>query len=199
LRWPAAAGDGVSSESRIPLSKRFKIGSAIALIIFGGIHLWNSTHALSLESRTLQFHLKQNFGQYQAEKTSGGQELHWIGRNAGFALTISQPVLEIPLQASHPDIERRPVKVQVFLVRDLFREKRQIGEITLRTNERGVYEFRVSESVNQEAILLLRVSRTWNPLKTTGVPDPRDLGVAVGTIRFKDRSTLGERPLSSLK
>jgi len=47
-------------------------------------------------------------------------------------------------------------------------------------------EYSIPQEVNQEAILLLKVSRTWNPQKTLGTPDPRNLGVAIGEIRFKD-------------
>jgi len=33
--------------------------------------------------------------------------------------------------------------------------------------------------------LLIKVSRTWRPLKVLGTPDPRNLGVAVGKITFR--------------
>lgn len=40
------------------------------------------------------------------------------------------------------------------------------------------------EETGRDVTLLFEVSRTWNPLKTLGAPDPRDLGVAVGKIGF---------------
>jgi len=50
----------------------------------------------------------------------------------------------------------------------------------------SIQSSREPEEVNQEVILLFKVSRTWNPLKVLGTPDPRNLGVAVGKIRFKE-------------
>jgi hypothetical protein len=51
-------------------------------------------------------------------------------------------------------------------------------------------EFAVSpEEVGRNAILLLKVDRTWVPKKALGVPDPRCLGVALGSIYFKDLKT----------
>jgi uracil DNA glycosylase len=38
-------------------------------LIFCGLHLWNSTHSLSLKNRTEKFEIKQDFGFYQPEKT----------------------------------------------------------------------------------------------------------------------------------
>jgi hypothetical protein len=74
------------------------------------------------------------------------------------------------------------------LVKDFFKHKTFLKEITLSRNEWQDAALTVPpEDVGQEAILLLKVSRTWNPLKTTGVPDPRNLGVAVGKITFRDK------------
>jgi hypothetical protein len=195
LRFPAAAADDPDDgEKKIFFSKRFKIWSAAALVVFGGIHLWNSTHSLSLKSRTEIFHLKQNIGLYQVERMGEGSEFRWTQNYGGFDVIVSGPVVEIPLHASHPDLSENPVKVRVFLVKDLFRKTIFLGEITIASNAWKTYEFPVEDYVSQKAILLLKVSRTWNPLKTTGVPDPRDLGVAVGPLRFKARPTLSKAP-----
>jgi hypothetical protein len=47
----------------------------------------------------------------------------------------------------------------------------------------------MQEEVGEEVILLFKVSRTWNPLKVQGTPDPRNLGVAVGQIEFREQIT----------
>jgi hypothetical protein len=91
------------------------------------------------------------------------------------------------LLASHPDIRQNPVRVKIYLVKDLFKQKKLLGELTLNESVWNNYEFSVpKEEVGQEAILLLKVNRTWNPLKTTGAPDPRNLGVAIGKITFRE-------------
>jgi hypothetical protein len=98
--------------------------------------------------------------------------------------------LNIPLQASHPDVQQRPVRVKMYLVKRLFKEKRLLGEIWIRDTNWKTYEFTVSpEEIGRNAILLLKVDRTWSPKRALGVPDPRRLGVALGPIVFKDLKT----------
>jgi hypothetical protein len=188
LRLPGAVPSPPERESRTGFfTKRRTVAAAAVLFIsFGALHLWNSTHSLSIAGRTRIFHLKQNIGLYPLEKTAEGSEFRWTRSYGGIAVKIDKPVVEIPLHASHPDIRRMPVRVTIELVTDFFKTKKILGEIILRSEEWGSYRFSVAEAVGQEAILLLKVSRTWNPLQVTGAPDPRDLGVAVGTVRFRD-------------
>jgi len=167
-------------------SRNFKIFAGILIVLFTGAHLWNSTHSLSLKSRTEQLGLVQDFGFYQLEKTEDGREFRWTRSYGGVTIKVEKPVIEIPLLASHPDIMKHPVKVKIFLVKGLFKQKKLLDEITLNQSMWKTYEYSIPEEVNQEAILLLKVSRTWNPQKTLGTPDPRNLGVAIGEIRFKE-------------
>jgi hypothetical protein len=50
-----------------------------------------------------------------------------------------------------------------------------------------IHEFHVPEEIGQEVILLFKVSRTWNPRKELGIPDPRNFGIAFGDIGFKEK------------
>jgi hypothetical protein len=159
----------------------------ILLVAFSAIHLWNSTRSLSLESRTVKYGLNREFGLDKLEKTSDGREFRWTREYGGLSLKIEKPVLVVPLHASHPDIQKKPVQVRIYLVKDLFKHKTFLKKITLSRNEWQDIVLSVPEDVGQEAILLLKVSRTWNPLKTKGIPDPRNLGVAVGKITFRDK------------
>jgi len=58
--------------------------------------------------------------------------------------------------------------------------------LTLKQSAWKTCEYSIPDEVGKEVILLFKVSRTWNPLKTFGTPDPRNLGVAIGKIQFKD-------------
>ena len=168
-------------------NKKEKIAGLIVLSLFSGVHLWNSTHSLSLKSRTELFGIKQDFGLDKLEKTNDGREFRWTRSYGGLTLKVEKPVVAIPLLASHPDIRQNPVSVKIYLVKELFKQKKLLGELTLNESVWNTYEFSVpKEEVGQEAILLLKVNRTWNPLKTTGAPDPRNLGVAIGKITFRD-------------
>ncbi len=156
------------------------IGAGMGLVVlWGAVHLWNSTHSLSLSHRMEKFDIQQNFGFYEEEKTPDGRVFHWTKKISGRTIRIDEPVLSITLHASHPDIYENPVLVKLFLVEGFFKEKKLLGELTLRSKEWKQFEFRVSEEVGREKILLIEVSRTWSPWKEIGTPDPRELGVAV--------------------
>ena len=172
-------------ENKLSFSKNFKIIGSFLLILFSGAHLWNSTHSLSLKSRTEIFGLKQNFGLYQLEKTDAGEEFRWTRAYGGMTMNIEKPIMKIPLLASHPDIMKNSVKVKIYLVKDFFKTKRLLDEILLTKSVWKSYEYFLPDEVGQEMILLFKVSRTWNPLKALGTPDPRNLGVAVGKIEFR--------------
>ena len=178
------------SSRELLFNRRFKILATAMLLLYGTVHLWNSTHSLSLKSRTELLGLKQDFGFYQHEKTNDGKEFRWTRSYGGLTLKIEKPVIAIPLLASHPDIQKKPVKVKIYLVKDFFKHKKLLDEVTLTQSVWKTYEYDVAQEVGEEVILLFKVSRTWNPLKAFGTPDPRNLGVAVGKIEFKDRLSL---------
>ena len=172
-------------ESGIHFSKKFKIFSLVLILIFSTVHLWNSTHSLSLENRTKMLRLNQNFGFYQLEKTKLGKEFRWTKKNCGLTVKIEKPTIEIPIMASHPDIKKNPVKIKIYLIREFFKEKKLLGEIVLRESSWKTCTYIIPEEVNNQVILLFKVSRTWNPWKTSGASDLRNLGIAVGEINFK--------------
>ena len=188
---PDGGGDAESgSGERVAVSKdgvRPK-PAAVALVagvfLYAGAVLWNQSHALSLAERTKEFGWGQEFGLYQPEKTGDGRPFHWTRKEAGISIKIAGPVIRIPVMASHPDIARNPVRVEIVLVRDMFRSKKNLREIILKDGSWTTIEARVSEYLGQEAMVLIKVGRTWNPKKATGVPDPRNLGVALGEITF---------------
>lgn len=166
-------------------SKKAMIAASLLLAFSLGIHLWNSTHSLSLKRRTEQFQIQQNFGLYKKEITRDGREFRWTKRFAGLTIKIEKPVMEITLHASHPDIERNPVKVKILLIEDFFKKKKVLDQVILKEGGWNTFVYHIQEEVNREVLLLIQVSRTWNPFKSRGVPDSRDLGVALGKIQFK--------------
>jgi hypothetical protein len=168
--------------------KKEIVAGLILIIAFSAIHLWNSTHSLSLESRTTKYSLNREFGLDKLEKTTDGREFRWTREYGGIPIKLEKSALYLPIHASHPDIKRKPVHIKFYLVEDFFKHKTFLKEITLSRNEWQDVALSVPpEDIGQEAILLLQINRTWNPLKTKGVPDPRNLGVAVGKIEFRNR------------
>lgn len=169
------------------LVKRLKPAILVLLLLFIVIYSWNSTHSLSLKSRSEEFGLKQQFGIGKLEETEEGSLFRWTEKAAGMTIRIEKPVIHIPLMASHPDIKKNPVIVKVYLVKDFFKEKFLLGKIVLKQCDWETFEFDISNEINQEVILLFEVSRTWNPLKVLGTQDPRNLGVAIGSIQFHSK------------
>jgi len=181
-----AGGDAGESVRKMAVGRRFRRWAALAVLVYGGVHLWNSTHSLSLKTRTEVFSLNQDFGLSQPEKNKAEREFRWTRRTSGMTIKIEKPVIVIPLLASHPDIQANPVKVKIELTDDFFKKTKLLGEIILRESVWEEHAFAVPDEMNKKVILLLKVSRTWNPLKATGAPDSRDLGIALGKIVFRD-------------
>jgi len=182
---PLIKKNGLKKDPGTP--KAIKIGSIILIVLFGSVFLWNSTHSLSLKHRHKELDLNQNFGLEKTEQTEDGRSFQWTREYGGLPLKVTHPFIQIPMLASHPDIENNPVIVKIYLVKDFFKEKILLGEIVMTEKEWQTYEFDISKEINQDIILLVEVSRTWNPLKVLGTPDPRNLGVAIGSIQFHSK------------
>ncbi len=183
----ASAGGGPASVRKPLFTGRFKVLAAALLIFYSTVHLWNSTHTLSLKSRSERFGIKQEFGLDKLEKTKDGREFRWTRSYGGMTFKVEKPVMVLPLHAAHPDIQKKPVKIKIYLIKNFFKQKKLLKEISLAQSDWQAVTLSIPEEVGNEVILLIKVSRTWNPLKTIGTPDPRNLGVAIGRIEFKDK------------
>ena len=179
------SGNARAAEGR-PGRGRLSTAIVISVLVYGATLLWNSTHSLSLQSRTEKLGLVQEFGLYQQEKTSDGREFRWTREYGAIPIKIDKPLLSVPIHASHPDIDKKPVLVQFYLVEGLFKSQRLLKEITIGDHEWRNVDLSVAGEKGASAILFIKISRTWNPQKATGVPDPRNLGVAVGKVMEKD-------------
>jgi hypothetical protein len=166
--------------------RNFRLSAAVLILTFFSIQVWNSTHSLSLKSRTESLGLEQNFGLYPQETTKDGLNFQWTREYGGLALKVNGPMLHLPLLASHPGIESNPVKVKIYIIQELFSSKTLLGEKVISDNTWQSFTFPVEEFMGKEVILLVKTNRTWNPYKVKGDPDPRDLGVAMGTICFRE-------------
>jgi len=170
-----------------PFRRRLPLAITVVILIYGAVHLWNSTHSLSMQSRTEKLGLVQDFGLYAPEKTPDGRHFRWTREYGALPVKIEKPVLSVPILSGHPDIVKNPITVRFFLVKGLFKSTRLLKEITITDNDWRNVDLLVADEIGREAILLLRISRTWSPQKVSGIPDPRNLGVAVGNVASKDR------------
>ena len=187
LARPEAA-EGGSGEAPCfgGVSAKLRAGAAVLLLAYAGVLTRNAMHSLSLPSRAERYGLRRDFGLDKVETAPDGREYRWTRKYGGIPLKIEKPDFVLPVRASHPDIREKPVGVKVFLVEEFFKRVRPVGEIVLADGEWRDVAISAPGEVGREAVLLVKVSRTWNPSKATGVPDPRNLGVAVGKIVFRD-------------
>lgn len=157
--------------------------SIILIFIFSCF--WQATHSLSLNFRTKRLNISQNFGWYNWEKDQAGHEFQWSSSYGGRMIKVDQSKIKFEIMASHPDIRQNPVKVRVFLIRDFFKEKILLTEFILEDSRWETKKVSLPEKIKGEKVIILfKVNRTWVPLKTLGVPDPRRLGIAVTRFEY---------------
>jgi len=176
-----------SEDQAVPapsLPRSFKRTALLLAIVFGSIHLANSLGPLSIGERTKAFGWSQDFGFYQPETDPGGFSFRWARKHAGMTIRKRGDVLVIPLLVSHPDKEENPVIVKVFLADPNFRKKKLIQELFLQDTTWTNFAYSLSDLEGEDIYLLFETSRDWQPLKVLGVPDPRNLAVALGEEWF---------------
>ncbi|MGQ9617757.1 MAG: O-antigen ligase family protein, partial [Candidatus Aminicenantia bacterium] len=165
-------------------SKTLRYFQLFLILTFTFSFLFSSITSLSIRKRTEKFGWEQSYGLYREETYENGK-FRWSKRGAGFELYLPSSFFTIELNASHPDIEKKPVKVKVFVSTKPFLKKNKIDEFTLKENgwkKRGYF---LKEFSNRKVFISFEVSRTWNPLKELKIPDPRDIGIGLGKIDFK--------------
>jgi len=88
--------------------------------------------------------------------------------------------IELVLHVSHPDVEKAPVILTVFL------NKKPIDKVTFTRKRRISKRYYIPKASKDVQQLFLKISRTWNPYKYGVSKDTRDLGIAVSEIKFLD-------------
>jgi len=187
------------AEINIKLNRRFKLVAVILPLFFGVIHLWNSAHTLSIKNRTEEFGWNQNYGLYKLEKDRRGFFFQWTKKSAGISIDNIGEVLVIPMMASHPDIEKNPVRVKLFSANHYFRKKKLIKEIILKDNGWIDFEYPLLKLSEKKIYLVFETNRIWQPLKYLGVPDPRWLAIGLGEVWFKYPTELFEEEIKDIQ
>lgn len=171
--------------TKLEINKKAKLAYMSIFVFFTATLTYNSFHSLSLEKRSNLFNLKQNFGFYK-EEHDGKRKFRWTKAKAGKSIIIKNSVMRLPILASHPDIELKPVNVEIKLIKGYFEEIIILDHLSIRDKSWNNYSFQIpQELLNKEAILIIKTDRTWQPHKELGTPDLRELGVAIGEVTFE--------------
>lgn len=178
-----AAADG---RPAVPVSgkRRAPVFAALGVLLFAAVLAWDAGHSLSPGARWTAYPIPRAFGLYPEEKTAEGRVFRWTRAYGAFPLPEDAARIIVPIHAAHPGIASRPVDVELTLVEGFFRSKVRLGGIRLGDDAWRTVDVALPSGTGPGAFLLVTVSRTWIPLKVTGAPDPRELGVAVGTLAF---------------
>ena len=166
------------------------------IVLFLGIHLWNSTHSLSIGNRHNQVGWDQSFGLYSLEEDDQGFFFHWTKKTAGLCEKILGSRMIIPIHASHPDLERVPVKVKIYSANQYFMKQKLLKEIELTDTSWVLLEFLDSELEENNMYLVFETDRIWQPLQSLGVPDPRWLAIGLGKISYVYPAEIDEAEIS---
>ena len=121
-------------------------------------------------------------GFYDQEMGDNGTSFRWTRKQASIMLAVKGTVLSIPIQAVHPHMGRNPVKVEVFMDDKLW------DTVVLKKGGWWeVLEYKLPCWDKKALKLTFKVDRTWSPLEARyNNNDPRDIGVAIGEIFWKD-------------
>lgn len=165
------------------MSRKSVWAGIFLLCVYSGVFAYNSFTRFSLDSKTWDLNLEHSFGFYQEEKMEG-RNFRWTKQKAAKTLFIRGEEMHIPLLASHPDINKREVKVNIYAVRGVFRSKHLLKKVSLSNGQWHTVQIPVRNFSREKILLLFDISRTWSPKTSLGIPDPRRLGIGVGDIRF---------------
>ncbi|MFC2141482.1 O-antigen ligase family protein [Acidobacteriota bacterium] len=177
--------EGVERRPHVHRKRNMTVLVILVLCLFTGLHLWHSTHTLSLFQSAERNGWDQNFGFYANERDERGFDFNWARKSAGISVPNLRGTLVVPLMASHPGIEQYPVKLQIFLADAYFNKKELFHEIQFERSEWIDLELSLEAIPGPRCYLVFETDRAWQPLKYLGVPDPRWLAVAMGEAWFK--------------
>jgi O-antigen ligase len=139
----------------------------IAVILVSGLA---SATSAALRSRDLP----QRWGLYEVFMSdTSGIPFIWTSGRASISLEVQEPLLALPLRAGHPDVGSEPVEVTLSVAGEPLRR------ITLRDTLWQMVVLDLRPWQGETALLEIDLSRIWSP-STWGIPDHRDLGLALG-------------------
>ena len=123
----------------------------------------------------------QAFGLYDAETDPQSGGFRWTGKTAGFSLIRPSPRFVLTVRASNPDLGVHPVPVRIYRANRHFRKGELAGTIVLKDASWTRFPIEIPDAGEGTVYLVIEPERTWNPRRSLGATDGRDLGVSVKT------------------
>lgn len=111
------------------------------------------------------------YGYYGEEDWSEGK-VRWMGKRSLREIEVKSSVLNINLFCGHPDVQKMPVRA------DLWIDNNYVGGVTFIRNGWKDVNIHLSPEKGKKVKLKIEVNRTFNPHKWGINNDRRDLGLA---------------------
>jgi hypothetical protein len=133
--------------------------------------------------RALRFGWEYASGFYDHERLASGALFRWTGGRAVDVVPVTDRYLRLRFWVSHPDVERQPVEVKIWL-----QDRLVIDDMAHSVEPVTAY---VRTPDGQPRVMIeARVSRTWKP-GDYGQQDSRDLGLALEDWTFVSEPPAG--------
>lgn len=166
------------------LSNKKTLLLVLILILFGsGIKIFYYTD---------NKYFKKNFGLYLWEQAGDNFYFRWSNRVSVQEIPVEGEIISIPMFASHPDIEQKPVQVEIYLNKEL------VDKVYLRDKSYNTFKYLVKSADFRKSLFLTAlVDRTWVPYPRSS--DFRKLGIAFGKIYWanEQEKILSEKQYTS--
>lgn len=159
----------------------FARSAAVLFLLFYGICQCATLEGpLQLSNRLARFDLQQERGLHPWEGRPP-ERMRWTREKAHFFVKPEGPEAQTTLFVSHPDVEKRPVTVRLFVAGE------EAAREDFTHSETRAIRFSVPWPVDKPVEVRLEVSRSWVPaemLPDNG--DTRELGVLMKEWKYDD-------------
>ncbi len=155
---------------------------AVLAVAYAGTHVVLAEGSLNVAERARRMHRPYVVGTYPEEQAPDGARFHWTRGEARLRLPSRTPWVILRVWAHHPDIETRPVEVE------LSAPCGPVARAELKTSEPVSYGIELPPGTDPFDATI-RVSRTWSP-SDRGGDDGRDLGAGFVADFVDDRQAV---------
>jgi hypothetical protein len=179
--WAARLVDFPSGPDPAPSWRAWALVGGLALLSAGG-QAYVSVHRLRPPLRAAAVGWGYAYGFYGPEQHPAVGSFRWTRRQAVTVLPVHEPRLRLRMFVHHPDVERRPVHIAVWV------DDRRVLDVTLQNHQVHTWDIPLPTDRPRVA-LTVRVDRTWRPVDY-GLPDVRTLGVGIAEWAFAKSTPL---------
>ena len=162
---------------KFDLAQKISLGAVI--VIFAASFSISSFHNLSINVKQVLYGYENKYGFYEEEVTDG-IKFRWTDIDASEVMGKKGSKITVPIRSADPIVHRIPVFVRIYVDNIL------VKVIILKDNAWRDVEIGIPDTDREKMILTISASRSFNPKKWGISDDSRNLGVAVGSIKFKD-------------